>query len=74
MDLLKKESMIFILIFLFLSIIMHFGAWIDHPLGQIESLESSSLGVWHPIFFTFIVYLLIVIIRKTIKFLKKIVS
>jgi len=74
MDLLKKESMIFIFLFLSLSLIMHFSAWIDHPVGQVKSLENSSLGVWHPFFFTVILYLLIAIIRKTVKLLKRISS
>jgi len=67
----KKESAIFILLFLFLSLAMHFGAWMNHPLLHIESLEKSPLGVWHPLFITFLVYLVLLIVRFLFKLGKK---
>jgi hypothetical protein len=68
----KKESAIFILLFLFLSLAMHFGAWMNHPLLHIESLEKSPLGVWHPLYITFLVYLFVLFLRFLLKVVRKI--
>ena len=68
----QKELSLLILIFLFLALGMHFGAWIDHPMTHIKSLSSSSLGRWHPLFITLVVYIFILVIRVLIYFVKKI--
>jgi hypothetical protein len=68
----KKESAIFILLFLFLSFAMHFGAWMNHPLLHIESLEKSPLGVWHPLYITLLVYLFVLFLRFLLKVVRKI--
>jgi hypothetical protein len=67
----QKELSIFIFIFLFLSLGMHFSAWIDHPLVHLESLASSSLGAWHPLIITLIVYVSILFVRVLIHSVKR---
>jgi len=67
----KKESAIFILLFLFLSLAMHFGAWMNYPLLHIESLPKSQLGIWHPFYITLLVYLFVLFLRFLLKVVKK---
>jgi hypothetical protein len=70
----KRELLLFALLFLFLSIAMHFGAWVDHPMAHIASLEKSPLGLWHPLFITVLVYLVLLIIRFLFSFMKKLIA
>jgi len=65
----KKELGIFIGLFLFLAIGMHFKEWIDHPVEHIMALPSAGaygIGAIHPLVFTLIVYIPFVIVRKII--------
>jgi len=70
----KKELGIFIGLFLFLSIGMHFKQWIDHPIEHILNLPDGGAfgipGLVHPIVFTLILYIVIAIPR----FIAKVVS
>ena len=66
----KKEFTIYIGIFLFLAIGMHFKEWIDHPIEHIMSLPHAGafgLGAFHPLIFTTIVYVIFVILRAFVK-------
>lgn len=67
----QKEGIFFFILFLFLAIGMHFDAWMHYPIKHIHNLDSSSLGIWHPLFMTFIIYLLIGIGRSVILLWKK---
>jgi len=63
---LKKELFIFIVIFLFLSVGMHFEEWINIPLVHLQALpDSNSYGFgWeHPFIYTFAVYIVLYILR-----------
>jgi hypothetical protein len=58
----KKELIIFVGIFLFLAIGMHFKEWLDHPIEHLMALPHASsygLGAEHPFVYTFIVYIII---------------
>ena len=58
----KKELAIFIGIFLFLAIGMHFKEWISDPIAHIEGLPKAGaygFGAWHPLIFTSALYLII---------------
>lgn len=71
----KKELLIFIILFLFLSVAIHFDAWISHPIAQIEALPKGGalgLGVWHPLVFTFFAYFIVLIFRLIGRFFMKI--
>jgi len=66
----KKEFTIYVGIFLFLAIGMHFKEWIDHPIEHIMSLPHAGafgLGAFHPLIFTTIVYVIFVILRSFVK-------
>ena len=70
----KKELMILLGIFLFLAIGMHFKEWISHPIDHIMALPSAGaygLGAFHPLIFTFAVYLPIALIRGIAKLVSK---
>ena len=73
----KKELYIFMGIFLFLATLMHFKEWTTYPIDQIVALPSSGaygLGAIHPLIFTFVVYLLCVLIRGVFRGIKKVVG
>ena len=59
MQILKRELGIFFALSLLLALGMHFSAWVSHPVEHIEALPSSPLGVWHPLYITAGVYLLL---------------
>ena len=62
-----KELTIFIGLFLFLAIGIHFKQWLDHPVEHFINLESGGAfgipGLWHPFVFTFILYIAVGILR-----------
>ena len=66
-----KELKIFIILFVILALTMHFSAWLDHPLVHLEALPNSTFGLWHPIFLTLAVYLLIGVLRVFVHLFKK---
>jgi len=59
----KKEIILFIGIFLFLAIGMHFDQWLSHPIEHIKNMSHGGAfgvpGLIHPFVFTFIVYFII---------------
>jgi hypothetical protein len=62
----KKELMIFVGIFLFLAIGMHFKEWTSHPIEHLLALPSAGaygLGAIHPLIFTIVGYLVFVSFR-----------
>jgi len=70
----KKEFIIFLSLFLFLAIGMHFSAWVSAPIAHIQALSDSPLGTFHPLYITFLLYLLILIIRGIVIFMKRVLS
>jgi hypothetical protein len=63
---LKKEITIFVGIFLFLAIGMHFKEWTSHPIEHLLALPSAGaygLGAMHPLIFTILGYLVFVSFR-----------
>ena len=70
----KKELTIFIGIFLFLAIGMHFKEWISHPIEHVISLPEAGaygIGPVHPLVFTVAAYLIIGVFRGIFKLFKK---
>jgi hypothetical protein len=66
----KKELSIFVGIFLFLAIGMHFKEWISHPLEHIMALPSAGaygIGAIHPLVFTVVVYVIFVMLRGIVR-------
>jgi Na+/H+ antiporter NhaC len=71
----KKELYIFIGIFLFLAIGMHFKEWLSHPVEHIEMLPTAGaygIGWMHPLVFTVALYLIVGLLRFIIKGLKNV--
>ncbi|RUM45486.1 MAG: hypothetical protein DSY46_02865 [Hydrogenimonas sp.] len=71
---LKQELLIFFTLLILLALGMHFKAWINHPIAHIEALPHSTLGVWHPLYITAGVYILLTAIRILVNLIKKIVK
>jgi uncharacterized membrane protein (DUF485 family) len=59
----KKEIIIFVGIFLFLAIGMHFKQWLDHPIEHLMNMPHGGAfgvpGIIHPFVFTFILYFIV---------------
>lgn len=59
----KKELIIFVGLFLFLAIGMHFKQWIDHPIEHLMSLPHGGAfgipGIIHPFVFTLLLYVVV---------------
>ncbi len=73
----KKQLSIFIGIFLFLAIGMHFKEWISHPIDHIMALPHAGaygLGMIHPLVFTLGAYLLFIFLLFIGNMLKKLFS
>ena len=67
----KKEIIIYIAVFLFLAIGMHFKQWTSHPIEHLMALPNGGAlgvsGIYHPFVFTFIVYFIIRLLVLIIK-------
>lgn len=70
----KKELIIFLGVFLFLAIGMHFKEWLSHPIEHIIALPHAGaygIGAIHPLVFTLIGYILLWIPRGIFKVFSK---
>ena len=67
----KKDLKIFIGIFLVLALGMHFKAWMEHPVEHVQSLFTQGWFALHPLVITLVVFLLYVLIRVIVRFLKR---
>ncbi len=66
--------MIFMGIFLFLAIGMHFKEWTSHPIEHILALPNAGaygIGPIHPLVFTLFVYLVFVFFRAIVRFVTR---
>jgi len=71
---LKKEIILFLSVFIFLALGMHFKEWLDHPLSHIEALSTAGaygIGAFHPLVFTIAIYLILGLFRVLFKYIKK---
>ena len=71
----KKEISIFIGIFLLLATGMHFKEWLSHPVDHIVSLPTAGaygIGPLHPLVFTLIVYIIVLIFRGLVNLFKRV--
>ena len=69
-----KELKIFIGLFLFLAIGMHFKEWMSHPIEHIMELPSAGvygIGPFHPLIFTVALYLLVGLGRVIVNLFEK---
>ena len=66
----KKEFVIFIALFCFLALGMHMPQWLSHPIEHLHNLQTHKMP-YHPLLFTFILYLIIGFIRLIIHSIKK---
>jgi uncharacterized membrane protein len=71
---LKKELKIFIIILVGLTVVMHYKEFLEYPLQHLKNFPNSGaygLGMLHPIVFTAIVYIVLLLPRLMIRFFKK---
>ena len=68
---LRKEALIFTGLFVIAAFAVHYQAWIDHPLEHIKRLPESPFGIWHPLLFTLVIYLLLWGMRLIVNVFRK---
>lgn len=69
-----KQLLHFFGIFLFLAIGMHFKEWTSHPIEHLMALPDAGaygLGMAHPLIFTVIAYLVVMLLIFLVKKIKK---
>lgn len=71
---LLKEIFIFIALFLFLALGMHMKHWISHPFEHFAHLSNSEFGIFHPLYFSFGVYILLYFPRTLVGFVVRVFS
>ena len=64
---LKKEALIYLLILLTLALIMHIDLLSD-PMSRLNTMQEKG-NYFHPLFYSFIIYTVILILRKAIDFI-----
>lgn len=70
----KKELFVFIGMFLFLAIGMHFKEWTSHPIEHAMALPAAGaygLGPAHPFIFTLVLYLVVGFFRLIVRLFKR---
>ena len=70
----KKEIIVFLSVFIFLALGIHFSEWISHPIAHIQALPSSGaygIGAFHPLVFTVTIYLILGFFRVMFGYIKK---
>lgn len=66
----KRELIIFLLLFVVLSLGMHMNQWLVQPLTFIKHLGEHKMP-YHPLLFSFVFYLLLAIIRFIFRLILK---
>lgn len=73
-SMMKKELTIFIGLFLFLAIGMHFKEWTSYPIEHLMALPASGaygIGAFHPLVFTIALYVVFVLLRSIVRLFTK---
>jgi uncharacterized membrane protein YcaP (DUF421 family) len=74
---LKKLTILYMLVFILSSFIIHKNMWLNSPISHLKALFHHSLP-YHPLLYSFLIFLLIVIfilfIQLLIKFFRKILK
>jgi len=73
----KKELLILIGVFFILTLSIHFKELLINPFEHILNLSKSGaygLGIFHPLIFTFIGYILILVPRVIISLFRRILK
>ena len=73
----KRHLSLFLGMFLFLAIGMHFKEWMSHPIDHLMALPHAGaygLGVLHPLVFAFAGYVVLVALLALGRVAKKIFS
>jgi len=63
----KKEALIYLATLLILALIMHIDLLSD-PLSRLSRMQEKG-NFFHPFFYSFIIYAIILILRKIIDFI-----
>jgi uncharacterized membrane protein len=70
----KKELIIFGIVFLISTLGMHHKEWFSHPVEHLMHLPNAGaygVGAIHPIIFTLVIYLLVWIPRGIVRLFRK---
>ncbi|HJE02614.1 MAG TPA: hypothetical protein K8U92_01950 [Aliarcobacter thereius] len=64
---------LFLITFVVLSLLMHYKEFLNQPIVHIQNLSIAGaygFGSFHPIIFTAIIFILLLIVKTILKFLR----
>ncbi|WP_083568373.1 hypothetical protein [Arcobacter sp. LA11] len=67
---LKKEIVVFVVIFIVTSIVIHLDTWLSTPLIHLKALFSHPMP-YHPLLYVFLIYIGIAILRGILSLILK---
>ncbi|MEA1919792.1 MAG: hypothetical protein U9N52_08135 [Campylobacterota bacterium] len=50
---------------------MHQEAWLNAPIDHLQNVHNSTMGAYHPIYLSLLVYLIVLGIRKLFAWIAK---
>ncbi|MDD3462096.1 MAG: hypothetical protein PHW07_00460 [Sulfurospirillaceae bacterium] len=66
----KEELIVYLVLLLFLALFMHMAQWITHPIAHLKALGHHKMP-YHPLLYSFAIYLAILPFRYIYKFFKR---
>lgn len=72
----KNALGLYLFLFVFLSLLMHFKEFINHPIAHLLNLKDAGaygFGGLHPIIFTTFVFVVVLLLKLILQFLKKVI-
>ncbi len=67
MKILKKELLIFIVLFFISAFLMHSNSWLNFPLEHLNNLANHS-NPFHPVFYVAVLYIILGFFRFLFRF------
>ncbi len=72
----KNALGLYLFLFVFLSLLIHFKEFINYPIKHTLNLANAGaygFGSLHPIIFTTLVFVVVLLLQLILKFLKKVI-
>lgn len=69
----KKELIVFLVLFIIASLTVHMSEWFSIPLDHMSALSSHPMP-YHPILYVLIIYILVSLLRGVFTLLSKLLK
>ena len=67
---LKKELIVFLVLFIVSSLLVHNAEWISNPIEHFSALSTHPMP-YHPFLYVFLIYIVVSLLRGIISLVKK---